>query len=37
MPAEKKTCPICGTKNVPQQAEGVTPCPKCGHLFRGAD
>lgn len=37
MPVEKKNCPICGKKGVPQQAEGVTQCPNCGHSFRNGD
>jgi ribosomal protein L37AE/L43A len=30
----EKDCPICGEKDIPQEAEGITVCPKCGHPLR---
>jgi ribosomal protein L37AE/L43A len=32
-----KNCPICGKKEVPQNEEGPTTCPGCGHFFRPGD
>ncbi len=37
MPVVKKKCPICGKKDVSQNAGGITNCPDCGHGFRPSD
>ena len=37
MPAEKKNCPICSTKDVTQKEGQLNTCPTCGHGFRPSD
>lgn len=33
----KVTCSVCAERFIPVEREGVTKCPKCGHLWEEGD